>query len=405
MYFTKLSIKDFTYYLQPEKIAQFPLEKRDESKLLVYKNSEITDSYFKYINDFIPENSYLVLNDTKVILARLHFKKETGAKIEIFCLEPAGMDYQIEFQKKGNSVWRCYVGNVGKWKKGKLKKEFQFENKIYTLYAEIKELLGDSFIIEFNWEPPEITFSDVLDAIGLVPLPPYIKREAEKNDESKYQTIYAEHEGSVAAPTAGLHFTNEVLEKLKLNKIDLLKLTLSVGAGTFKPVKEDYIINHKMHTESVFVSKELIEYIMNNTNKELIAVGTTSLRTLESLYWFGLELFHSDDYPDNHLMVHQWQPYENKFPVITLQESLSAIIKFMNEKNMNYLTGETCIIIIPGYEFKVVNGLITNFHLPSSTLLLLIAAFIGKDWRKIYDYALENNYRFLSYGDSSLLFK
>lgn len=400
-----LAIKDFTYYLPLEKIAQHPLDKRDDSKLLIYKNGEISESNFKFLSEHISENSYLVLNDTKVILARILFKKETGAKIEIFCLEPVDNDYQIEFQKKRSTTWRCYVGNAGKWKNGKLKKEFTFENNLFTLFAEIKELLGDTFIVHFEWEPGDITFSELLQSVGLVPLPPYIRREAEREDESKYQTIYAEHEGSVAAPTAGLHFTSEVFEKLKSNKIDILNLTLNVGAGTFKPVKDEFIINHKMHSESVCVSKKLIENILKNGNKKLISVGTTTLRTLESLYWFGLQLYNNPDYSEEHFSVEQWQPYENKFPLISPEGSLEEIIKFMNRKNLEYLFGETTIIIIPGYELKYVNGLITNFHLPGSTLLLLIAAFAGDDWKKIYEYALNNNFRFLSYGDASLLFK
>jgi S-adenosylmethionine:tRNA ribosyltransferase-isomerase len=403
--FRKISIKDYTYILPSEKIAQYPLENRDESKLLVYSNGKIDDTYFKYIPKHIPDDSYIVLNDTKVILSRIHFIKSTGAKIEIFCLSPANNDYQFEFQKTGSSLWKCYIGNVGKWKSGQLTKNFVFENKSYTLFAEIKELLGDSFNVQFDWKPGDISFAEVLKSVGLVPLPPYIRREAVKEDESKYQTIYAENEGSVAAPTAGLHFTEKVIDDFKTKNINILKVTLNVGAGTFKPVKDEYIIEHKMHSESVCVSRKIIEYILENQNKKLIAVGTTSLRTLESLYWFGFKLYHIPDYSGNYLNVQQWQPYENNLEEITVQESLLSVLQFMERRNLDYLFGETSIIIVPGYDFKIVNGLITNFHLSASTLLLLIAAFIGDEWKEIYNYAISNNFRFLSYGDSSLLFR
>ncbi len=396
----KIKISEFSYDLPQEKIAKFPLNQRDMSKLLVYKDKKIYENKFFYIDKFLPSDSLLVVNNTKVIYARLQFRKKTGAKIEIFILNPyEPSDYERAFRQNGKVKWICLVGNLKKWKSGELVKEFEYQGKSYRLTARYVSPQGEGHIIEFDFDR-ELTFSDVLETLGNIPIPPYLQREATENDKTTYQTVYSKIKGSVAAPTAGLHFTERVFEKLRKKNIQTAEVTLHVGAGTFKPVKSETIGQHNMHTEFFTVSAEtiskLIEYQGNITS-----VGTTSMRTLESLYWVGYKLLTGKE-PFN--FIEQWEIYEYK-ENISAQEALKAVKQYLKKHNLNAIFGNTQIIIVPGYEFKVVDRLITNFHQPQSTLLLLVAAFVGDDWKKIYDYALKHDFRFLSYGDSSLLFK
>lgn len=398
----KIKISEFKYILPDEKIAQYPLKNRDDSKLLAYKNGDIEESVFKSIDEYIPGDSLIIFNNTKVIPARLFFHKDSGAKIEIFCLEPFSIvkDYQLEFHKKEKSVWKCFVGNASKWKTGKVKNIFEHHNEKIEITAEVINKIADEYVIEFCWTPETLTFGEVIEMLGKIPLPPYIKRDTEESDKDKYQTVYAKVDGSVAAPTAGLHFTDAVFEKLKLKKCKTDYLTLNVGAGTFKPVKAEFAGGHKMHNESFCVSETLLENILEFKNKKIIAVGTTTLRTLESIYWFGVKLLKKET---ENFLIEQWYPYKNEmYPV---EDSLNAVLSFMNKNNLTELYGNTELMIVPGYKFSIADIIITNFHLPGSTLLLLIAAFIGEDWKRVYDYALENDFRFLSYGDSSILFK
>ena len=383
----QIRIEDFDYPLPDERIAKFPLSKRDESKLLLYKEGKVSESIFKHITDYLPDGSLMVFNNTRVIQARLLFQKETGAKIEIFCLEPIEPhDYALVFQQTECCRWTCLVGNLKKWKEGVLKKEVQFGDETVILKAEKLQTCGDSHLIEFTWDHPTCTFADLLDAAGVLPIPPYLNRETEKSDLQTYQTVYSKIKGSVAAPTAGLHFTPEVLAAIDARGIGREELTLHVGAGTFKPVKSETIEGHEMHTEFISVRRSSIERIKNNLGK-IIAVGTTSVRTLESLYYMGVTLASNPDATAEELIVKQWMPYDE-----------------MNNKHQaDKLVTATRIIIAPGYEFKIVRGIVTNFHQPKSTLLLLISAFVKGDWKNIYDYALGHEFRFLSYGDSSLL--
>lgn len=401
-YVKELKIENFNYILPPGRIAQFPLDKRDESKILIYDKGKINETVFKDIANYLPEDSFLILNNTKVIQARLHFYKETGAFIEIFCLEPLHPELNLNY--KGFTEWKCFVGNVGKWKHGLLKKIFVYKQKEYILSAEKIERVEDYFIIKFYWENENISFNEILFDSGITPLPPYIKREVEVIDKDRYQTVYAQIEGSVAAPTAGLHFTDEVLESIKEKNIGINYITLNVGAGTFKPVKCDFIKDHIMHSERITVSKKFILNLLNNINKNIISVGTTTLRTIETLYWLGVKLNLRFLNNKNELIVTQWEPYELQ-QILTPTESLELLIEYLDRNELEFINAKTEIMIAPGYKFKFVNQLITNFHLPKSTLLLLIAALVGDEWKKIYDYALNNNFRFLSYGDSSLIRK
>ncbi|MBE9466775.1 MAG: S-adenosylmethionine:tRNA ribosyltransferase-isomerase [Bacteroidetes bacterium] len=395
-------IDSFTYDLPSEKIAKFPLDKRDESKLLVYKNKTVSQDHFKNIDNYLKENSLLVFNNTKVIQARLIFHKETGARIEIFCLEPLDpSDFSLAFQKTKKCKWKCIVGNLKKWKDKNLSRTFQFNEKEYILTANKIDSNNSSQEIEFSWNNKELTFSDVLEAIGEIPIPPYLNRESEESDKKQYQTIYSKHNGSVAAPTAGLHFTNDVFDKLKKKNIDFAELTLHVGAGTFKPVKSQTIGEHEMHTEHIFINIDTLQQLINNIGK-ITVVGTTSVRTLESLYWLGVKILEPNNIEPEDLKITQWEVYDLNQNISTL-DALKAVHKYMIDKERITLSSTTQIIIVPGYKFRVINYLITNFHQPQSTLLLLISAFVGDDWKKIYDYALNNNFRFLSYGDSCLL--
>lgn len=401
-----LSIKDFTYLLPEERIAKYPLPERDASKLLIYKDGTITENIYKNIDDHLPKESLLVFNDTKVVEARLLFQKSTGGVIEIFCLEPHEQypDITTAMMQPEKVLWHCLIGGASKWKHGQiLEKKIIYNSKELVLNARYIKKEVDSFIVELSWNDPALSFAEVLHLFGAIPLPPYIKREAETSDAERYQTVYAHHEGSVAAPTAGLHFTNTVLKKLKERNIDTDFVTLHVGAGTFKPVKTELMKDHEMHAEHFTISKSTIQNILDHLDKSVIAVGTTSLRTLESLYWLGAK--QSTVNNQQSIEITQWEVYDHKEKMIPTKKALENLLRWMDEKKSNTLTAKTQIIIAPGYQFKIVNGLITNFHQPQSTLLLLVAAFIGNNWRKVYEYAFENDFRFLSYGDGSLLWR
>ncbi len=400
----EISILDYTYQLPEEKIAVYPLPNRDQSKLLIYKNGEVKESIFENIPTQIAPHSLMVFNNTKVIHARLHFQKESGATIEVFCLEPANGSHEQALQALGNCQWHCLLGNAKRWKGETLKKIFEVAGKEICLQVNLISKDGAYGIVAFEWEEKEIPFGQLLNAAGQLPIPPYLNRETEANDEEVYQTLYAKHEGSVAAPTAGLHFTEAVFEQLKKAQISKEELTLHVGAGTFLPVKSEHLAGHEMHRESVLVSKKSLEHILEKLKKQepIIAVGTTSLRTLESLYWHGVKTL--VNIGSTHMDVEQWDPYELTQEHSAI-EALEALIQKLEKENSSFIFGSTQILIAPGYSFKLADGLLTNFHQPNSTLLLLVAAFIGDDWKKVYQYALENNFRFLSFGDSSLLWR
>ncbi len=392
-----IKIADYKYILPDDKIAKFPLDNRENSKLLFYKKGKIEKYNFSDITELLPNNNLLVMNNTKVIFARLIFFKKSGAKIEIFCLNPhQPAEYNMAFEAKGKSQWVCIVGNQKKWKNDVLKLDFEFCGKKRTLTAKKIDKINNNLIIEFSYDN-DITFSEILEIIGQIPIPPYLNRNATEIDRTRYQTVYSKVKGSVAAPTAGLHFTENVFAKLSAKNINIAELTLHVGAGTFKPVKSEQIGDHEMHTEVFSVSKKTIEQLKANIGN-ITAVGTTSMRTLESLYWLGVKHKMKMQQPD---FVAQWEVYD--LPQIPASEAFDALIDKIGDND--YINASTQIIIVPGYEFKVVNNLITNFHQPNSTLLLLVAAFVGNDWKKIYDFAINNDFRFLSYGDSSLLQK
>ena len=399
-----LSIKDFTYSLPDERIAKYPLAERDASKLLIYKDGIINEDIFRNIAHHIPADSLIVFNDTKVVEARLLFQKPTGGIIELFCLEPHTQypDITTAMLQHEKVLWQCLIGGASKWKHGQvLERKIMHGNNELVLQARYKEKSGDSFIIELSWNDTSLTFTEVLHLFGAIPLPPYIKREAEPGDSERYQTVFAHHEGSVAAPTAGLHFTQQVFESLKEKNIHQEFVTLHVGAGTFKPVKTETMKEHEMHAEYFTVSKSVIQSLINYQDKKIVAVGTTTLRTLESLYWLGVK--QSAVRSQQSVELNQWEAYEPEEKKLPAKDALQCLLVNMKKNQSESLTAKTQIIIAPGYEFKIVNGLITNFHLPQSTLLLLVAAAIGADWKKVYDYALKNNYRLLSYGDGCLL--
>lgn len=399
-----IQIADYKYELPDHRIAKFPLKERDQSKLLIYKQGEIAESKFSSLPELLTPNSLMVFNNTKVIQARLYFRKESGAKIEIFCLEPhAPNDYLLSFQSTESCTWICMVGNLKKWKEGELSLLVECgENSGITLRAKRLGTLGNAQLIDFQWDNKRVAFGQILEAIGELPIPPYLNRETEEADKESYQTVYSKIEGSVAAPTAGLHFTDAVFGKLAEKSIDCRELTLHVGAGTFRPVKSDSIGEHEMHTEFISVQKSLVEALL--ANPSVIAVGTTSVRTLESLYYIGCLLNRQPDISLADLKVTQWMPYSNEFS-LSLAAALMEIICFCERKKVDTIIASTQIMIVPGYEFKLVKGIVTNFHQPSSTLLLLVSAFVDGNWRAIYDYALAHDFRFLSYGDSSLLLK
>ena len=400
--YKNIKITEFQYELPDSRIAKYPLQNRDESKLLLWQNGKIEQNSFKNIDRFLPENSVLVFNNTRVIHARIFFKKETGAKIEIFCLEPIHpADYQIAFQKTQKVTWKCMLGNAKKWKEGALIKKIKIDGISVEIQAKKILQKDNSFDIEFTWSAG-FTFAEIVEHAGSLPIPPYLNRETEESDEETYQTVYAKIDGSVAAPTAGLHFTENVLSQLSEKNIKTKEITLHVGAGTFQPVKSETISGHTMHHEKVIITKNIIKSILKTKGK-IIAVGTTSVRSLESLYWLGLQLENKKTF-DNLPEVLQWEPYE-RTDLITVKKSLQNLIDFLDKTGKKELQFSTQIIIVPGYNFKIISGIITNFHQPQSTLLLLISAFLGNKWRNVYDFALKNDFRFLSYGDSNLYLK
>lgn len=397
-----IRIAEYNYELPDERIAKFPLPERDRSKLLVYNGGEVKEDRFTSLPEYLPAGSLMVFNNTKVIQARLHFRKETGALIEIFCLEPiAPNDYILNFQQTEGCAWLCMIGNLKKWKEGDLHKILTVKGKEIRLTARRGESRGTSHWVDFSWDNREVTFADILEVFGELPIPPYLNRDTEESDKETYQTVYSKVKGSVAAPTAGLHFTPAVFEELQRKGIDCEELTLHVGAGTFKPVKSEEIEGHEMHTEYISVSRTTIGKLIDH-HGEAIAVGTTSVRTLESLYYIGVALAKNPEAKETELHVHQWQPYESE-DGLTATEALTHIAAYLDRHNMETLHSSTQIIIAPGYKYKIVKAMVTNFHQPQSTLLLLVSAFVDGDWRKIYNYALEHDFRFLSYGDSSLL--
>ena len=399
-----LKIEDFTYELPAEKIAYNPVNPRDHSKLLIYSDEKISEDIYRNISAYLPENAVLVFNDTKVVKSRLFFTNENGANIEVFCLEPYGeaIDYEQHFLEEHSVTWICFIGKVSRWREKELSKTIELEGIDVKLSAEMVGKLEDAYLVKFSWSPGEIPFGKIMDAAGVTPLPPYIKRVAEKTDENAYQTVYSENEGSVAAPTAGLHFTNKVLQDCEDKGISSLFTTLHVGAGTFKPVKSEVMEDHIMHAEYLNITTAFLENLLTRIQQPIITVGTTSTRTLESIYWMGNQIVKNPDISYEDLKITQWLPYETE-AVCNAEDAIHALLTWIKNTQQNHLSIETEIIIAPGYSFKIVKGLITNFHQPQSTLLLLVSALIGNNWKKIYSHALANNYRFLSYGDGSLL--
>ena len=436
-----IRIAEYDYPLPDDRIARYPLEQRDASRLLVYREGSIEENIFHNAVEYLPENSLLVYNNTRVIQARMVFQKATGARIEVFCLEPSQpADYALSLGSTGSCSWECMIGNLKKWKEGSLTRHFEIDGRKVELRATRVEIqpgqttlvsttenttdtnnhsVNESFPastgvkpvndsnrknswnLRFEWDDSELCFADILELCGELPIPPYLNRETEENDRTTYQTVYSKIKGSVAAPTAGLHFTDAVLNKLKGKNIETEELTLHVGAGTFQPVKTDDIADHQMHAEVISVRKSTLQRLLEHRGS-IIAVGTTSVRTLESLYYIGLQLHRST--AAESILVEQWEPYETN-PELSTREALQAIIDYLDRHHLTSLQAQTRIMIRPGFSFRVIDGMFTNFHQPKSTLLLLVSAFVGDDWKKIYHYALDQGFRFLSYGDSSLLFR
>ncbi|MCG2652568.1 S-adenosylmethionine:tRNA ribosyltransferase-isomerase [Alloprevotella tannerae] len=401
-----IQIKDYNYTLPEDRIAKYPVAPRDHSKLLLYRDGRVSEDSFYNLPTYLKPGALMVFNNTKVIFARLHFQKTTGALIEIFCLEPhTPADYQQSFAATRRVTWTCLVGNMKKWKEGRLERTVKVGDRELFLTAEHKGPAGTGFEIAFDWGDDAVSFSEVLDAIGELPIPPYLNRQTEQSDLNNYQTVYSKIEGSVAAPTAGLHFTDDVLRRLDEAGIVREEITLHVGAGTFKPVKSEEIEGHTMHAEWIAVSRQNIEHLLAH-DCSCIAVGTTSVRTLESLYYIGVLIHRNPHVAPEDLHVPQWLPYEYEGSTeekLTPEAALREILAYLDRNNMSVLHTATQIIIAPGYTYKIVKTMVTNFHQPQSTLLLLVSAFVGGDWRAIYDYALAHDFRFLSYGDSSLL--
>lgn len=413
-----IHISDYNYDLPDSRIAKFPVSPRDTSKLLVYRHGEISDDIFYNLPKYLPEKSLMVFNNTKVIQARMHFRKETGALIEVFLMEPAApTDYELMFQTRGECSWLCMVGNLKKWKEGSLVRTFDVAGTTINFKATMRRDIidaksgGTNYWVDFAWDNPQVSFAEILDAVGELPIPPYLNRETQDSDKTTYQTVYSKIKGSVAAPTAGLHFTDKVLAAIDAAGVRREELTLHVGAGTFKPVKSEEIDGHTMHTEYVCVRRDTLQTLLDY-DCCAIAVGTTSVRTLESLYYMGVKLEANPEAAEEDLHVCQWEPYEkadgtpvggNLVDGITPQKAISNIIAWLDKNNLKTLHSSTQIIIAPGYEYKIVKVLVTNFHQPQSTLLLLVSAFLKGDWHNVYDYALSHNFRFLSYGDSSIL--
>ena len=394
-----LSIDEYDYPLPEERIAKYPLAERDASKLLVLKDNQLQASQFRHIGEFLPPKALLVFNETKVIRARLQFQKETGSHIEIFCLEPE-QDYQIAFSSASPVRWKCLVGNSKRWREGLLQMKLNVQSQEVVLSAKRVEKNDQYSEIEFSWTSAKLSFASILEVAGEIPLPPYLNRDAEPEDRDRYQTVFARYDGSVAAPTAGLHFTKPLLEQLKAEGFELDEVTLHVGAGTFRPVATPTIGEHAMHSETVIVRKSLIQNLINHLEGDIIPVGTTSTRTLESLYWIGMML-HEQGMALRDLHVDQWYPYESH-PDLSTHDALQLILDYLELHQLTRLEASTALMIAPSYRMKVITGLITNFHQPKSTLLLLVSALIGDQWKKAYQFALDNGFRFLSYGDSCL---
>jgi S-adenosylmethionine:tRNA ribosyltransferase-isomerase len=394
-----ISIEAYDYPLPEERIAKYPLAERDASKLLVLKDNEISESRFKHVGDFLPKDALLVFNETKVIRARLQFHKATGSRIEVFCLEPE-KDYQVAFSASSPVRWKCLVGNAKRWKEGKLSMELSVKEEKVTLFADRIAHNDQYSEIEFSWIPEHLSFAAVLEAAGEIPLPPYLHRDAEPSDRDRYQTVFARYDGSVAAPTAGLHFTKPLMEDLHKQGFDFDEVTLHVGAGTFRPVATETIGEHAMHSETIIARKSLIQNLVQRYGKPIIPVGTTSTRTLESLYWIGVMLKEQGD-ELRPLHVEQWFPYEDH-EVISAVDALHAILEYLDKHGLTRLEASTALMIAPSYKMRVITGLITNFHQPKSTLLLLVSALIGERWKDCYRFALDHGFRFLSYGDSCL---
>ncbi len=403
----KIHLNDFIYDLPQERIAQFPVEPRDKSRLLIYNpnTSFLGEDIFKNILKYLPNDSFLIFNETRVVHARMIFRKPTGGQIEVFCLHPISPSTVIEtaFQQTSPVIWKAYVGNAKRWKSGVLQMDFDIENQ-HKGILRVKQIgrNEDTFSLEFSWQPEELTFSQVLEAAGKIPLPPYIRREAQPMDDIRYQTVYAKQNGSVAAPTAGLHFTQDIIQSLPQKNIQPLHLILHVGAGTFKPVDQDDIRQHIMHTEEIIVKRETIENLLLSPHKPRVVVGTTGVRTLESLYQTGKKLLQGMSL-DEAVHINQWDPYDGYLPEPA--QALKAILNALDKDKKDAIRGTTSLMIIPGYSFQLTDVLITNFHQPRSTLLMLIAAFCGDTWKKAYNYALQHQFRFLSYGDACLFFK
>lgn len=405
-------IEDYNYPLPDERIAKYPLKERDQSKLLVYRDGKVGEDRFCRVGEYLPTDSLLIYNNTRVIQARLVFYKAAqdidqtkGARIEVFCLEPMQpSDYQLALGSTDGCTWKCMIGNAKKWKTGALAMPVVLTSgEEVTLYAERGEQTGNTFAVRFLWEDKRVSFAEILDAVGELPIPPYLNRKTEESDKTTYQTVYSRIKGSVAAPTAGLHFTDRVLNDLRERGVQTAEVTLHVGAGTFQPVKTEDANAHTMHTEIIAVPRETIVELKENIG-HIVAVGTTSMRTLESLYFIGAELYSAERYSADCMHVEQFAPYIREHTLST-HEALQAIVDYMDQTGQDTLHAATQIMIKPGYSFRVVDQLITNFHQPKSTLLLLVSAFVGGDWKTIYDYALSHDFRFLSYGDSSILFR
>ena len=407
-----IPIADYDYPLPDDRIARYPLAERDHSKLLCLKGDDITEHHFYDLPSLLPTGAMLVFNDTKVIHARLLFHKSTGAAIEVFCLEPAnGMPVVKVFEQRERCTWLCFIGNNKKWKEGPLTLDFQLSSFNFQLTATRREAVGNAWLVEFSWTGG-LSFAEVIEAAGVIPLPPYLHRDAEESDATRYQTVYAHHDGSVAAPTAGLHFTDGVLADLKARNISTEYLTLHVGAGTFKPVSSDLIGDHEMHVEKIEITADNLRHIINHCSPlptthsplpTLIAVGTTSVRTLESVYWFGVQLQHNPDLDGMHIC--QWDPYTLDDCHLGCAEAYGNVLQWLERRGVDHFEGETQLMIAPGYRYRTIGGMVTNFHQPKSTLLLLVSAFIGDRWRDVYRYALGHQFRFLSYGDSCLFLK
>ncbi|MBM6993312.1 MAG: S-adenosylmethionine:tRNA ribosyltransferase-isomerase [Prevotella sp.] len=414
-----IHIADYHYDLADERIAKFPLAQRDHSKLLIYNHGEVSEDVFYHLPEHLPSGALLVYNNTRVIQARMHFRKETGALIEVFLMEPTlPADYEQMFQSTAHCSWLCMVGNLKKWKEGALKRDFEIKGQKLTLTATMnrdktaEKVGGTNYWIDFAWDNSQINFADILETVGELPIPPYLNRETQESDKTTYQTVYSKIKGSVAAPTAGLHFTDAVLKDIDARGIVRDEVTLHVGAGTFRPVKSDTIVEHNMHTEYIVVHRHTLQRLLEH-DCQAIAVGTTSVRTLESLYYMGAKLALNPDATEDDLHVNQWEPYDLPHDAnglllvdgrpLSVRESIQNLLDYLDHDHLDTLHSSTQIIIAPGYTYRIVKMLITNFHQPQSTLLLLVSAFLKGDWRKVYDYALTHDFRFLSYGDSSLL--